>query len=128
MLENNKQLDTLLQSLNTNHAIDITVIDVRQQTQITDYMIICSGRSSRQVHSIAENVMLDMKHAGLAVIGHHGIQEGEWALLDFADFVVHIMQPATRDFYNLEALWQETATEDQELSISSADSKKKHRK
>ena len=63
--------------------------------------------------------MLDMKHQGLPVIGHHGIQEGEWALLDFADFVVHVMQPATRDFYNLEGLWQDAALEEQEPSTAS---------
>jgi ribosome-associated protein len=114
MSEHNAQLLTLLQSLNDNHAIDITVIDVRQQTSITDYMIICSGRSSRQVHSIAENVMLEMKHKGIPAIGHHGIQEGEWALLDFSDFVVHVMQPATRDFYNLEGLWQDSNPSEQQ--------------
>jgi ribosome-associated protein len=106
MADINVKLDTLVRALDENHALDITVIDVRQQTSVTDYMIICSGRSSRQVRAIAELVMADMKKEGIVAIGHHGTNEGEWALIDFADFVVHIMQPATRDFYNLEGLWQ----------------------
>ena len=101
------QLDALVHSLDENHAIDITVIDVRHLTTVTDYMIICSGRSSRQVRAIAQHVMAEMKAAGLAPIGHHGLDEGEWALVDFADFVVHVMQPATRAFYNIEGLWQD---------------------
>lgn len=106
MSKDNPQLNVLLHALDENHAIDITVIDVKDHTSITDYMIICSGRSSRQVRAIAENVMLAMKQQGLPAIGAHGIDEGDWALIDFADFVVHIMQPATRDFYNLEGLWE----------------------
>jgi ribosome-associated protein len=100
------RLNALVHSLNENHAIDVSVIDVRQQTVVTDYMIICTGRSSRQVRAIADLVMTDMKALGHPPIGHHGLVEGEWALIDFADFVVHVMQPAVRDFYNLEELWQ----------------------
>lgn len=114
MSKDNPQLNILLEALDENHAIDIKVIDVREQTSITDYMIICSGRSSRQVRAVAENVMLTMKHKGLPAIGAHGTEEGEWALIDFADFVVHIMQPATRDFYNLEGLWEHRSTQSAE--------------
>lgn len=103
------KLDALVHSLDDNHAIDITVIDVRSQTSVTDYMIVCSGRSSRQVRAIAQHVMTDMKALGLAPIGNHGLDEGEWALVDFADFVVHVMQPSIREFYNIEGLWQEHA-------------------
>ncbi len=106
MTEQNPQLQQLLHILDEGHAIDITVIDVRQQTSVTDYMIICSAKSSRQVRAIAESLVQQMKHQGLPALSQHGIAEGEWALVDFADFVVHIMQPAIRDFYNLEELWQ----------------------
>ena len=101
------RLDALVHSLDDNHAIDITVIDVSKQTAVTDYMIICSGRSSRQVRAIAQHVMTDMKALGQPPIGYHGLDDGEWALVDFADFVVHVMQPATRAFYNIEGLWQD---------------------
>lgn len=106
MTEQNRLLQQLLHLLDEGHAIDITVIDVHQQTSITDYMIICSAKSSRQVRALAENIMQQMKHFGLPALSQHGLDEGEWALIDFGDFVVHIMQPTTRDFYNLEELWQ----------------------
>jgi ribosome-associated protein len=106
MSELNVNLETLLAIIDANHAVDVVVIDVKDQTSITDYMIVCSGRSSRQVRAIAENLMTEMKQRGLSALGYHGLDEGEWALIDFADFVVHVMQPTTRDFYNLEDLWQ----------------------
>lgn len=106
MTHPNPRLQQLLHLLDEGHALDIVVIDVRSQTSITDYMIVCTAKSSRQVRAIAENIMQEMKRQGLPALSQHGLEEGEWALIDFADFVVHIMQPATRDFYNLEGLWQ----------------------
>lgn len=106
MLDKNPLLDTLLQSLEDIHAIEVTVIDVSLQTTITDFMIVCGGRSSRHVKAIAEQVMHDMKAAGLPALSDNGLESGDWALIDFGDFVVHVMQPDSRAFYNLEGLWQ----------------------
>ncbi len=100
-------LNTLLKSLEDIQAIDIKVLDVRQQTTITDYMIIASGRASRHVKAIAQKVMEDMKLAGLSSISCTGLESGDWALIDFGDFIVHIMQSESRQFYNLEGLWEE---------------------
>ena len=105
MSDKNPLLNTLLQSLEDIHAIDITVIDVSKHTTITDFMVICSGRSSRHVKAIAEHVMEHMKAAGLPSIGNSGLNIGDWALVDLGDFVVHVMQPESRAFYNLEGLW-----------------------
>ena len=102
-------LSTLLKSLDDTQANDVTVIDVSKQTTITDYMIICSGRSSRHVKAIASQIMELMKTAGLPAINCNGMESGEWALIDFGDFIVHVMQPDSRDFYNLEGLWQDRA-------------------
>lgn len=102
-------LDVLLKALEDIQANDITVIDVRDQTTITDYMLVCSGRSSRHVKSIAENIMEHMKKSGMPAFSHNGLDSGDWALIDFGDFVVHIMQPDSRSFYNLEGLWQDKA-------------------
>ncbi len=107
MHDKNPRLKQLLHSLEDNHAIDIKVIDVSAHTTVTDYMVICSGRSSRQVKSIAEHLMESMKKAGLPALGHSGLESGDWALVDFGDFVVHVMQPEARSFYNLEGLWQD---------------------
>ena len=99
-------LKKLLQALEDIQAIDVTVIDVSQHTTITDFMVICSGRSSRHVKAIAEYIMEQMKTTGLPALGNSGLAGGDWALVDFGDVVVHVMQPESRAFYNLEGLWQ----------------------
>ena len=111
MPDKNPLLKTLLQALEEIKAIDVTVIDVSQHTTITDFMIICTGRSSRHVKAIAEHLMEHMKSAGLPPIGNSGLTGGDWALVDFGDFVLHVMQPDSRAFYNLEGLWKNLPTE-----------------
>ena len=107
MHDTNPLLSTLLKILDDIQAIDVTVIDVSKHTSITDYMIICSGRSSRHVKAVAAYAMEHMKEAGVPAINHNGLEGGDWALVDFGDFIVHVMQPETRALYNLESLWQE---------------------
>lgn len=87
-------------------AQDITIIDVRDKTSITDFMLIASGASSRQVKALVENVMEKVKEQGVRPLGSEGLDGGEWALLDLGDIVVHVMQVATRQYYDLERLWQ----------------------
>lgn len=108
MPEQESLLNLMLKALDEIHAIDITVIDVREQTSVTDYMIICSGRSSRQVKAIAELVLEKMKTFGISALSQTGLETGDWALIDFGDLVLHVMQPDSRMFYNLEGLWQNT--------------------
>ena len=100
-------LKKLQKSLDDIQAIDVVVINVREQTSVTDYMIICSGRSSRHVKAIAETVVEQMKAAGLGALSLNGLEGGDWVLIDFGDYVLHIMQPDSRHFYNLEGLWQQ---------------------
>lgn len=100
-------LPKLINSLEDIQAIDIKVIDVRKQTTITDYMIVASGRASRHVKAIAQKIMEDMKTAGMPSISCSGLETADWALVDFGDFIVHVMQPESRQFYNLEGLWEE---------------------
>ena len=107
MQDTNPHLNTLLNALDEAHAIEVSVIDVRKHTSITDYMIICSGRSSRHVKAVVHQVMEHMKAAGLPPVNNNGLEGGEWALVDFGDFIVHVMQPETRAFYNLDGLWHE---------------------
>lgn len=102
-----KTLEHILFLLDEAQANDIVTIDVRNQTTITDYMVIASGRSSRHVKAIAMQVMEKMKADGTPAINNSGVEFGDWALVDFGDFIIHVMQPESRTFYNLEELWQE---------------------
>lgn len=88
-------------------GFDISVMDVRQLTSMTNYMIVASANSSRQAKAIADNVREKLKEKGFAIRGTEGEKEGEWVLVDLDDIVVHIMVPATRAYYNLEQLWGE---------------------
>ena len=104
-------LKPLLLALEDIQAIDTTVIDVSDHTTITDVMIICTGRSSRHVKAIAQHIMEHMKTLDFAALSCTGLETSDWALVDFGDAVVHIMQPDSRSFYNLEGLWQHQTPE-----------------
>lgn len=106
MSEQSLLLEQLIKALDDNQAIDIVSINVTKQTSVTDYMIICSGRSSRHVKAIAGLVIEKMKTKGLPPLSQNGLETGDWVLVDFGDFVLHVMQADIRAFYNLEGLWQ----------------------
>ncbi len=95
----------VLKTLDDMKARDVHVIDVRGKTSITDVMVIASGTSDRHVKSMAEAVAFQSKLAGEPALGLEGLEDGEWALVDLNDVVVHLMQPKVRDFYQLERLW-----------------------
>ncbi len=88
-------------------AYDLQLLDVRELSTLTDYLLIASGRSDRQVSAIAESIRLGLKAQGITPLACEGIDEGRWALLDYGDFMVHIFQPTVRSFYDLEGLWSE---------------------
>ena len=96
-----------VRALDDMKAEEIKVLDVRGLTDVTDFMIIASGRSNRHVRSMADKVVEAAKAAGIRPLGVEGQDQGDWALVDLGDVVVHAMQPATRDFYQLEKLWSE---------------------
>ncbi len=98
-------------SLEDMKASDITVLDVSKITSITDNMIIASGRSSRHVKSLADKTIEAAKGKDIEVIGSEGYQQGEWILIDLGNVVVHVMQPAIREYYQLEKLWAQDTTD-----------------
>lgn len=106
MQNKSPMLQTAMHALEELQAIDIQAIDVHEQTTVTDVMLICSGRASRHVKAIAENVMEIMKEAGWPALSSSGLEQADWALVDFGDIVLHVMQAESRAFYNLEGLWQ----------------------
>lgn len=97
----------VIDALEDIKAFDITVMDVRPMTSMTNYMIVASGNSTRQCKAIADNVREKLKEKGCDIRGTEGEKEGEWVLVDLDDIVVHVMVPATRAYYNLEQLWSE---------------------
>lgn len=88
-------------------GFDISIMDVRKLTSMTNYMIVASANSTRQCKAIADNVREKLKEKGFHIRGTEGEKEGEWVLVDLDDIVVHLMIPTTRAYYNLEQLWTE---------------------
>lgn len=86
-------------------ASDIVIIDVRNKSSITDFMVLCTGNSKRHVSSIAEHVADEAQAAQILTLGMEGEKEGEWVVLDLGDVMLHIMQEEQRDIYQLEKLW-----------------------
>lgn len=100
-----KLLDVTIDALEDLKAVDIRVLDVRDQTSITDLMVIASGTSTRHVKSLADHVAERAAEVGVRAPGVEGDKGSEWILIDLIDIVVHIMLPETRTFYALEKLW-----------------------
>jgi ribosome-associated protein len=96
----------LIGALEDLKAQNIVILDVTKLTDVTDKLIIASGTSTRQVRAIAENAMEEAKKKGFPAMGVEGLDAGDWVLADFVDIVVHVMLPETREFYDLERLWQ----------------------
>jgi ribosome-associated protein len=99
-------LATILNSLNDDKAEDIVQIDLRGKTEIGDYMVICSGRSTRQVSSISEKLAQRVKDEFGFSAKMEGKDAGDWVLIDTGDVIVHVFRPEVREFYQLEKMWQ----------------------
>lgn len=94
-----------IDALEEMKAEDITVLDVKGKTTITDWIIVATGTSSRHVKSIANNVVVAAKAAAHPPLGSEGEDDGEWVLVDLGDVIVHVMQRQVRQYYDLESLW-----------------------
>ena len=97
----------VLAALEDAKASDVRQLDVRRLTDITDWMVVASGTSTRHVLALADHVRTQVKAQGLSPIGTEGESGSDWVLLDYGDVVVHLMLPDTRGFYDLEGLWDD---------------------
>ena len=98
-------LARVLESLDDDKAEEIVQIDLRGRSDMADYMVICSGRSSRQVAAISEKLMDRLKQDFGRLSKIEGKETGDWVLIDTADVIVHVFRPEVRDFNNLEKMW-----------------------
>ena len=107
MVKNTDLKKIIIKTLDSNKALDIVSIDLKNKSSIADYMIIASGTSSRHIQSLSEQVMDKFKENGLGQCKIEGKDSSEWKLVDGIDIVVHIFNPEKRKFYELEKIWSE---------------------
>jgi len=98
-------LSFVLDKMDDMKAKDITSLDVKGKSNVTEAMVICSGTSNRHTRSIADYLVKEAKKAGLSILGIEGTGSGEWVLIDLGDVIAHVMQEESRSFYQLEKLW-----------------------
>ena len=97
----------ILKTLDTNKALDVISIDLKNKSSIADYMIIASGTSSRHIQALSEQVVEEIKMSGIKNCKIEGNESNDWKLIDGIDIIVHIFNPEKRKFYELEKMWSE---------------------
>ena len=103
IVENN--LRRVLSSLDDSKAEDVVTIDLRGRSPLADYMVIASGGSQRHVSALADHLLYAMKDCNKGQTRVEGLSECDWVLIDLGDIIVHLFRPETREFYNLEKMW-----------------------
>ncbi|MBT3181383.1 MAG: ribosome silencing factor [Deltaproteobacteria bacterium] len=100
----------IAQIASDHKAIDVVVLDLKKLTSFTDFFIICSGASDRQVKALADSIHYDIKsETGRVPLGVEGMRDGHWALIDYGDVVAHVFYEEVREHYQLEKLWNDAA-------------------
>ncbi|MBB3859799.1 ribosome-associated protein [Novosphingobium hassiacum] len=97
--------DLILASLDDDQAMEVVSLALEGKSSIADYMVIASGRSTRQVASMAQKLAERVKHGGYGHARIEGLPAADWVLIDAGDVVVHLFRPEVRTFYNLERMW-----------------------
>ena len=119
----NELKDLVQNSLEDMKAVDIVSIDVKGKSSMTDVLYVATGNSTRHVKSIAEMVAINVKEAGVDIIGVEGKGSSEWVLVDLNDIIVHVMLASTREFYALEKLWEPKDATDKSVEEAISDKK-----
>ncbi len=100
----------MVEAASDKQAIDIVLLDAREVCSFTDYFVICSGDSDRQIKTIYEETEHILKREGILPHHHEGAVDSGWLLLDFGDVIVHIFAPSEREYYQLDKLWSRAST------------------
>lgn len=98
-------LDLVTEALDDVKAKEITVMNVADLTEVTEYMVIANATSTRHVKALADHVSVEAKNAGFAPLNRKGEKGNDWILVDLGSVIVHVMTPQAREFYDLEGLW-----------------------
>lgn len=96
-------------------AQDVVTIDVRGRVSYTDFLVVATGTSDRHVQAIAESAAAELNKAGVRILGREGIREGQWALVDLGDVVLHVFHPFTREAIDMDTLWRDAPKHRAEL-------------
>ncbi len=106
-MNQNERLKIIAKAADSKRADDIKIIKISDLTIISDYFVIANGNSSTQTKAIADEIEFKMKEAGVTPLRTEGYQGANWIILDYGDIVVHVFYKETREFYNLERLWND---------------------
>ena len=107
-MEKNTDLKSIiLNTLDSNKALDVITIDLKNKSSMADHMIIASGTSSRHIQALSEQVLEQLKANGVKNSKIEGKESGDWKLVDGIDLIIHIFNPDKRKFYELEKIWSE---------------------
>ncbi|MFH1083541.1 MAG: ribosome silencing factor [Pseudomonadota bacterium] len=118
MIQSIDKAKLCLKTIKERKAIEPVLLHVENLTSVTDYFLITSGNSTRQVQAITRHLQKTLREAGFRPYGTEGEQEGHWVLMDYGDVVIHIFYQPLRELYDLEGLWieaPEVETDDQVL-------------
>jgi ribosome-associated protein len=116
-METRERVLLCVNALLQRKAKDLTILRVNAVSSFTDYFVICSGSSDRQVQALAEAILENMKKSGILPLGVEGEKIGKWVLLDYADVIVHIFYEPIREFYDLERLWPDIPRMDVDTNL-----------
>jgi ribosome-associated protein len=97
---------TAVRAVDSRKGSDIRVLDLREVTSFADFFVIATGSNPRQIQAIAEEVQKRLRERGERPISVEGLNNAEWVLADYGDFIVHIFSPQSRQYYDLERLWR----------------------
>ncbi len=105
-MEENEKLELIHDALEDKRAVDLVTMDVSGQTQMTDYLVVCTGTSNVHIRALADGVIETMKEEGYKGVRAEGYSDARWVLLDYGDVVLHIFTADDREFYRLEEFWK----------------------